>query len=107
MENPITFLSKLNVKITRPSYASPSPESDWKIIFISTVVLVICVIILSIFVFIKIDKGEIFLTGGMIEKIEKPLDVSHLKETVNYYEGKRVEFERIKNSRVPSADPSI
>ena len=83
------------------------PEVDWKIIFISTMVLTILIIVLSTFIFIKINKGEIFVVEKSAERGEKVLDVSLLKKTVFYYQDKALEFERIKSLVTPAVDPSL
>src|SRR3990172_6650882 len=57
MENPQTFLKKLNWKINGRLFGfGTSSEADWKIIFISTMILAILVIVLSIFINIKMLK---------------------------------------------------
>ena len=108
MENKQTFFKRFSWKVNGRLFGfGTSPEADWKIIFISTVVLVTMVIVLSIFVFIKIDKGEIFVIERLPDQGEKILNLSLLKETASYYQDKAAEFERIKNSTSPSADPSL
>ena len=108
MENLQTSFKKLNWKTDGRLFGfGTSPEADWKIIFISTVALALLVIIISAFIFIKIDKGEIFVVEQSDEQGEKTLDISLLKETVSYYEGKAVEFERIKRASTPAVDPSL
>lgn len=108
MDNLQTSFKKLNWETNGKLFGfGTSPEADWKIIFISTVVLALSVIILSAFIFIKIDKGEIFVVEQSDEQGEKTLDISLLKETVSYYEGKAVEFERIRRGSTPAVDPSL
>ena len=84
-----------------------SPQADWKIIFISTLVLTLLALVLSGFIFIKIDKGEIFVIDKPLEQRGKTLDISLLKEIISYYQGKAREFERIKSLVVPATDPSL
>ena len=62
---------------------------------------------LSVFIFIKIDKGEIFVVERASVQKEKALDVSTLKETVTYYQNKALEFEKIKSQVIPATDPSL
>jgi hypothetical protein len=102
------FLNKLNWKINgRLLGLGGSPEADWKIILVSTLILTVLVIALSVFIFIKIDKGEIFVVERPAGEGEKNLDVSLLKETVSYYRAKALEFERIKGLVIPAIDPSL
>jgi|SRR3989344_9072915 len=108
MENPQTFLKKLNWKVNGWLFGfGTSSEADWKIIFISTVVLAVLVIVLSVFIFIKINKGEIFVVKKSAEPEKKTLDLSLLRKTVSYYENKALEFERIRSVKTPAVDPSL
>ncbi|MEK7177014.1 MAG: hypothetical protein AAB719_01850 [Patescibacteria group bacterium] len=83
-----------------------SQEGDWKIISLSTAVLAVLIIALSIFTFIKIDKGEIFSANESVSE-NGGLDLNLLKETASYYENKKLEFERIKSSNPTGIDPSL
>lgn len=84
-----------------------SPEADWKIIFMSTIILVVLVIFSSAFMFIIVSKGETLVVGESSVQDAKSLDTALLKETVLYYQNKALEFERIKSLVVPSVDPSL
>lgn len=84
-----------------------SPESDWKIISVSTVLLAILVVILSVFVFIKIDKGEIFLTEKTVGFQEKAVDPKILNQTVDYYEAKAALFDEVLREGTGVPDPSF
>ena len=109
MENPRISLKKLNWKVEGRLFGfGTSAEADWKIIFISTTALLVCVIILSVFMFIKINKGGIFVVEKLVEQKEKTLDVSLLKETVLYYQNKALEFEKMKIATTTRViDPSL
>ena len=99
MNNLHISFKKLDLKVNGKFIGfGTSPEADWKIIFISGVVLAVS---------IKIDKGEIFLVERTTEQEDKALDISALKETVSYYQGKALEFERVKNLKVSIVDPSL
>lgn len=108
MDNPLSPFKKLNWKTNGRLFGfGTSPECDWKIIFISTIILVALVGVLSVYIFMKIDRGEIFVVEKSDEPSEKSLDVSLLKETVLYYKNKALEFKRIKSLVVPSTDSSL
>ena len=81
-----------------------NPQTDWKIVFTSTLVLTVIVVALSIVVFVKIDKKEVFMSG---EGVSRALDISLLEDTVRYYENKAEEFENIKINKTSVVDPSI
>ncbi|OHA91007.1 MAG: hypothetical protein A2832_00260 [Candidatus Zambryskibacteria bacterium RIFCSPHIGHO2_01_FULL_44_22b] len=81
-----------------------NPQTDWKIVFTSTLILVIIAVALSILVFVKIDKEEVFVSGY---GANRALDTSLLEDTVDYYENKAEEFEKIKTNKTSVVDPSI
>jgi len=84
-----------------------NPETDWTIIMLSTLILSIILISIATYIFIQIDQGEIFVTGDPEGKGVEALNTTKLKETVNYYQAKAREFERIRAEGVESVDPSI
>jgi|SRR3989338_7295529 len=108
MGNLKTSFRKLSLKVDgRFLGFGTSPEADWKIIFISALLLAVLVIVLSVFIFIKIDKGEIFVVEKLVGEKKNTLDLNVLRETVSYYQNKALEFESIKNTKTPSVDPSL
>ena len=108
MKDPTPSMSKLNWKVNGRLFGfGTSPDADWKIIFITTTMLSIFVIISSVILFVKVDTGGIFIVEKSTEQEAVVLDISLLKETVLYYQNKALEFERIKDSVVPIPDPSL
>ena len=104
-----TSLKKLNWKIDGKIFGfGTSPEADWRIIFISTIILIASVITLGVFVFRQTNQTDIFMPGDLDVPEGQILDTSVLRETILYYQNKESEFGRIKNSAllVP-ADPSL
>ena len=77
-----------------------SPDADWKIIFVSTIILAILMITLNVFMFVKIDRQEVVVSDETNKDKQKVLDLSELRETVLYYRNKALEFDKIKNSGV-------
>lgn len=89
-------------------YLESNPETDWKIIFISTLALIILTVALSVFAYIKVDKGEIFAAERSSDQKDRSLDLSSLRETVSYYEAKSLELETLRNTALVNLpDPSI
>ena len=84
-----------------------SPQSDWKIILVSTLALSVLVIIFSAYMFIEIDKGDIFQIEKGEGNEELTIDEELLQSIVSYYSAKATEFERIRGARIPSVDPSL
>lgn len=108
MDNFKNFFTKLNFKKNGRLFGiGTSPDADWKIIFVSTIMLAILVIGLSTFIFIKVGRGEIFVVEKPTEEGEHNLNLPLLRETVSYYQDKLVEFEKIKNTKTPAVDPSL
>src|SRR3989344_1923995 len=70
-----TFFARLHLKSHgRFLGFGTSPAADWKIIFFSTAFLAVLIIISSVFLFIKIDKGEIFAVEKSVGKTKKVLN---------------------------------
>lgn len=108
MKNLHTFFRKSNWGTNGRLFGfGTSPEADWKIIFISAVLLIILAIASSVFIFVKIDKGEVFALDKSLERKGETLNISLLRETVSYYQNKASEFEKIKNTKVSAVDPSL
>ena len=85
----------------------PDPERDWRNIFLSTCIVSLFFVLAGVYIFIKIDKGEIFLVDPGDVSGEALLNTNLLSETVRYYEGKEVKFLEIQNTRPTYPDPSL
>ena len=108
MEDPQTSLKKSGWKIRGKLGFGTSPEADWKIILISTVVLTVLVVTLSVLIFIKVNARELFMVEQPEEEKGQTLDTLLLRKTVLYYQNKALEFDRIKNAGTSTvADPSL
>lgn len=83
-----------------------SPEADWRIIFNVGVFLSICMVLFCAYIFIKIDKGEIFTTEPPTDA-ERTLDIQKLKETVSHYKDRKAVYEELKNNGTSVPDPSL
>lgn len=103
-----SFLGKIDFKRKGREYTlGTGPESDWRLIFISTLVLAVLVVATSAFIFIEIERGGIFTIKDIETEEARTLNISKLAETVDYYEYKAGQFERIKNSNTVAVDPSL
>lgn len=108
MENLKTFFKKSDLKFSSALFGfGTSPEADWKVIFISSAVLAISFVSFSVYIFIKIDKGEIFVPEEPVGQEENIFDSALLTETVSYYQGKALEFTEMKQEGIPAVDPSL
>lgn len=86
-----------------------NPDSDWKKIFLAALTLAILTIAVNVYVYVKIDKGEMFVVEGEVEGGGNSLNIEELNATLKYYEGKTENFQRIIRlaSSTPVSDPSI
>ncbi len=92
----------------RPFGWGTSPDADWKIILISTFLLIVLMSVWSFFKFIRINDGAVFDLGNESEEVEPLFNLDNLQETVSYYKSKNLEFEKIgKDSSSSVVDPSI
>ncbi len=108
MENLKTFFKKSDLKFSGNLFGfGTSPEADWKVIFILSAILAVSFVGFSVYIFIKIDKGEIFLSENLSQQNDKVLDTNLLKESAAYYKNKAVEFAELKNVGIPAVDPSL
>ncbi len=78
---------------------------DWKYMLIVFTCLTIISISGSLYIFVKINKGEIFLVEKKAESKEVSIDDKRLKTVTEMFEIRNMEFQKL----VPGAlkDPSI
>ena len=108
MEKLQTFFKKSDLKFSGNLFGfGTSPEADWKVIFISSAILALSFVIFSAYIFIGVDKGEIFVSEEPVGQEEQIFDSALLTETVSYYEAKALEFTEMKKVEIPSVDPSL
>ena len=108
MEDPQASLKKSGWKVRGRLGFGTSPEADWKIILISTIILTVLVIALNVLIFIKVNTRELFMVEQLEEEKGQTLNALLLRKTVLYYQNKALEFERIKNAGTSTAaDPSL
>lgn len=77
----------------------------WRVIFITFIMVIIFIIGISVYIFFRINNGEIFLAENdenvQIETINRVL----LEETIEAFEMKKLEFERLKNNKPNIKNP--
>jgi hypothetical protein len=92
---------------TKLSGFGMSPAADWKIILVASTLLALLLTAFNVFIFIMIDKGEIF-AGETLPEEQATLDIRELRETVRYYQGKALQLENLKKATSTTfSDPSI
>jgi hypothetical protein len=94
-------------KRTEYKTISSKAHHDWKTMVIMFFFLWIVVIFGSGYIFIKINKGEIFLIESKIESKQSSVDKKLLETTVASFEGRKIEFEKLKTEKPKTVDPSL
>lgn len=79
----------------------------WKIIIIIFIVINLCVIVLSLYLFFQINKGEIFNIAQDSRVSADTINRDLLHETISSFEKMSGEFEELKTKRFNIIDPSI
>lgn len=90
---------KLKMEIT--------PHTDWRMLIIVFVVIVIIVAGASFYIFVQIEKDEIFTAQGDNKPKEKIITASKLKDTINQFEQKKAQLEKLRTERPHIVDPSL
>jgi hypothetical protein len=84
-----------------------SPNADWKILFVSSVLLVILACILGSYFFIRVNLGQLVGQKSYQTEEGKVFDEDLLKQTLEYYKSRAVMFEEIKMTKETVPDPSL
>lgn len=84
-----------------------TPHSDWRTLVIIFAILVIAVGAASFYIFIQIERDEIFLAEEM-EKVDmKTFDTQKLEDTIQAFEQRKEDLEILRAERPRIIDPSI
>ena len=85
-----------------------SADSDWRLILISAIVLVILISALDVKIFLKINSSDI-PEPTSTEEPSNTVDLEKLRAAIKYYQGKELQFEKIRSNTATSTvvDPSI
>ena len=85
-----------------------SPKDDWKIIFSTTSILVVLAVVTSLWVFLSLDRREVFVVMPVGQDGEELINLNALKRTAQHYQTKKVEFEKLLTGSGPRiVDPSL
>ena len=83
------------------------PTRDWKIILLVFILLNAAIVIFSTYLFLQINKGEIFLVEPTQSSIIDTVDRDLLSETIFLFEEKSRQFEKLKKNKPTLVDPSL
>lgn len=104
------FSNKIRLRVNGKLFGfGSSPEADWKAIFVVTVALIIIGIVVNAYIFIKLDKGEIFLADTPRLEEKNTLNITELNTVLDYYRNKSENLQGILSGTTnPSVvDPSL
>ncbi len=105
-----TSLTSLFKRTTsgRPSFSfGQTPDKDWKILLGSSFLAILLAIGVSIFVYTKVNQGEIFLVDKKEVIQPKVLNRFELERTISYFESRNEDFLSLKREALQTADPFI
>ena len=87
--------------------ATIQPMRDWKILFVVFVMLNVAIIAFSAFLFLEINRGDIFLVEPTAPSGIDTVDRDELREALLSFEEKARQFEALKTKKPTLADPSL
>ena len=97
------------IKIAETSYGIShiSPSRDWKILLITTIVLMCIITVSSFYFYIKLDNGEIFNVSSSKKDRELKIDEKSLKQAIDDINLREENFKEAKDNKSVPPDPSI
>lgn len=101
------IIKKINIKGDgHPFGFGLSPEADWRVILVATIILAAIVSAFNVFLFMGVNDGEALTLDDEDSSASKSLNINELKTTASYYAEKAAQFEKIKAGADAGADPS-
>ena len=102
------FFSKFHALAQRPGFKlGANPHADWKLLVYFFIVLNFAILAGSIYMFRKINKGEIFRVGLPGDHAIKTIDRKSLQEVLAEFNKKAEKFKELKNIPPGIVDPSL
>lgn len=80
-------------------------SSDWRVLCVSFLLLILCAIAISVVVYGMVDKGNIFLTEKEKPVALRSFDRFKLERTVLFFEEKKEQFNALKQKPLSTVDP--
>ena len=84
-----------------------TPRSDWRTLFIIFTILVIAVGSASFYIFVQIERDEIFLAKEGEQLRARTFNAQKLKDTLKAFEQKNADLDMLRAKRPSVIDPSI
>ena len=89
------------------SFVRHDADRDWKLLCCVFFLLNLFSVGVSVFVYKKVDDGEIFLVDKKPPTSLQTLDRFELEKTVIFFENRRVRFEALRGQSLRTNDPFV
>ncbi len=86
---------------------SSKAHHDWRIMLVTFFFLWIAIVLGSLYMFVQIDRGEIFTSQTTQEENQATVSKKLLEETVEFFEGRKIKLEQLQTQKSIPADPSL
>lgn len=83
------------------------PNRDWCFLIFFFLVFNIFITIISVYLFIEISNGEIFLTSKKENVPTETIDKTKLSQIIKFYQNKTTKFQEIKLNKKNYINPAI
>src|SRR4051812_4634952 len=96
------------VRMFKTSYGRDiiNPERDWKIILLSSFILLCLGAISAYYFYIEVDSGKFFIITRENAEKEFKLDTNLLKKTIEDINLRQTTYNKVNDSRVVPKEPS-
>lgn len=84
-----------------------SPENDWKIILMTFMIMLALTLGACIYYFLKVNNGDFLVLTDEEKTPTSTFNLNRVRQTINYYESKSEELEKIKSTPEVILDPSL
>lgn len=83
-----------------------TPHRDWRILVIAFAILVIAVGFASFYIFVQIERDEIFIAKEGEKVRARTFNTQKLKDTIKAFEQRQADLEILRTERPSIIDPS-
>jgi len=101
------WFKKINLKKKEFANLSSKAAYDWKIMLILFFLMVVLIAGLNIFLFLKINSGDIFISNGTREASEASINKEDLNRVITLFADKTINLEILRKEKRASFDPSL
>ena len=84
-----------------------SPDLDWKVILISFILVNVLSVVLNVLLFVSIGRGDFGTRGKVPSESLTTFNRKDLSDSLNYFQAKEQELERLKKEPPTVSDPSL